>query len=359
MSRRDYYELLGVRRDATADEIKKAFRALALQYHPDRNPDDPEAELRFREIAEAYQVLSDPEERYRYDRLGPFFRPDGKPPTPEDVSEMLGQALAGLFKRKKEPGKGADLRYTLSVTLEQVARGAQQDITLMRTCQCDRCGGTGGEPDAGLKSCDMCEGTGKSPTRRVFRTTCPKCDGDGKIVVDRCRRCKGQGVVDRKETLSVRVPAGVATGQKLKLRAKGNVPRRGGKAGDLYVIVAVDEHPVFRRRGSDLFAEVPLTFPEAALGTELTVPTLDGSTRIRIPAGTPSGKVFRLAGRGLAGPKRSAAGDLHIKVEVEVPTKLSADQQARLRNLDEVLGPADHPRRKAFDDTLAARQGDA
>ena len=355
MSRRDYYEVLGVARDATPDELKKAFRALALQYHPDRNPDDPEAELRFREIAEAYGVLSDAEQRMRYDRLGPFFRPDGRPPSPEDVSEMLGAALAGLFKRKKQPGRGDDLRYTLSISLEQVARGTEEDITLVRRCSCPRCDGQGAEPEGGSVDCEACGGSGRSAARRLFRADCARCDGTGRRVVTRCRKCKGAGVLDRKETLKVRVPAGVATGQKLKLRGKGNQPRRGGSPGDLYVLVAVDEHPIFRRRGADLFAEAPLTFTEAALGTELQVPTLDGTTRIRIPPGTAAGRIFRLAGRGLVSGRSRRPGDLHIKVDVEVPSALDADQQAALRRLADALPATSHPRRAAFDAALAAR----
>lgn len=357
MSRRDYYETLGVPRDCSQDELKKAFRGLALKFHPDRNPDDPDAELRFREIAEAYGVLSDPEQRGRYDRLGPFFRPDGRPPSPEDVSEMLGAALAGLFKKKKRAGKGDDLRYTLSISLEQVARGTEQDITLVRRCGCGRCSGHGAEPEGGRVDCEACEGTGKSAARRIFRSDCPRCDGTGKRVVKPCKKCNGAGVLDQKETLKVRIPPGVATGQKLKLRGKGNRPKGGGKTGDLYVLVAVDEHPVFRRRGADLFAEAPLTFAEAALGTELTVPTLDGTTRIRIPAGTPAGKIFRLAGRGLISGRSRKPGDLHIKVDVEVPTVLDADQEAALRRLASALPAADHPRRKAFDAALADRNG--
>lgn len=357
MSRRDYYEVLGVPRDCTQDELKKAFRGLALKFHPDRNPDDPDAELRFREIAEAYGVLSEPEQRMRYDRLGPFFRPDGRPPSPEDVSEMLGAALAGLFKKKKGTAKGDDLRYTLSISLEQVARGTEEDITLVRRCGCPRCDGDGAEPEGGHVDCEACEGSGKSAARRIFRSECPRCEGTGRRIVTPCKKCSGAGVLDRKESLKVRVPPGVATGQKLKLRGKGNQPKRGGKPGDLYVLVAVDEHPVFRRRGADLFAEAPLTFAEAALGAELQVPTLDGTTRIRIPPGTPAGKIFRLAGRGLVSGRSRKPGDLHIKVDVEVPTELDADQRAALRRLADALPAAAHPRRQAFDAALAGRGG--
>ena len=244
---------------------------------------------------------------------------------------------------------------TLSVTLEQVAEGAEEEISLMRQCGCARCSGTGAEPEGGLVVCSTCEGTGKSPTRKIFRADCPQCDGTGKRIQIPCRKCSGAGLRERKETLRVRIPPGVATGQKLKLRGKGNQPTGKGAAGDLYVLIAVDDHPVFRRRGPDIFTEIPLTFVEATLGTELSIPTLSGSTRIRIPSGTPSGKVFRLAGRGLASGSSSTKGDLHVRVEVEVPTALTDEQRTALRRLSDVLPPLGHPRRRAFEELLNGR----
>lgn len=352
MAGRDYYAVLGVPRTASTDDIKKAFRNLALKHHPDRNPGDPEAELRFREAAEAYQVLGDPVERQRYDRLGPFYRPDGKPPSPEDLNAFVSDVLSGLFRKRKGADRGDDLRYTLTISLEEVAAGCTRTVEILRRRVCKACKGEGAPPE-GLQPCGNCKGTGRSAAGRIFRSTCPHCDGTGKRVVSPCERCKGDGVSERKERLQIRVPAGVATGQKLKVRGKGNESRpasgRGGKAGDLYVLVSVEEHELFRRRGTDLFCELPLTWSEAVLGTEVDVPTLAGGARIRIPAGTPSEKVFRLAGRGLPSPGGKKPGDLHLKVLIEVPEGLDRSQRAAVEALAEALGPAAHPRRRAFD----------
>lgn len=360
MARRDYYEVLGVSRSATLDEIKKAFRGLALQFHPDRNPGDKDAERRFREIADAWAVLSDPEQRARYDRLGPLYRPDGKPPSPDELNEFLADTVAGIFGRKRAGEPGDDLKYTLSITLEEAGRGTTKPIELRRRLPCGRCDGCGAEPgDDGRQTCPACNGSGKSSTRRLFRSDCPRCDGRGFLILKKCKRCGGAGVVTEVETLNVKVPPGVATGQKLKLRGKGSYPPRGtGPAGDLLVVLSVDDHPLFKRRGPDLFVEVPLRLDEAALGTELTVPTLDGTTRIRVPAGTPSGKVFRLAGRGMKQAK-GRPGDLHIKVHVETPRGLTPPQRAALAALAESLQAGSYPDRSSFDDAVAARSTDS
>jgi molecular chaperone DnaJ len=356
LPRRDYYSVLGVAPSATPDELKKAFRSLALKFHPDRNPDDPSAERRFREIAEAWQVLGDAEERRRYDRMGPLYRPDGKPPSPDDLNAFVAEALGGLFRRKGRGDRGEDLRYTLTLTLEDVALGGQRDLELMRRLICSRCGGVGGEPDAGMTICARCNGTGRTPGRRLFRTDCPHCDGNGKVVVTRCKRCNGAGVHDAKETIRLRIPPGVAAGQKLKVRSKGNIGRQNGPPGDLYVVVSIKEHALFRRRGQDLLCEVPLTLPEAALGTDLEVPTLDGITTIRVPPGTPSGKVFRLAGRGLPAHGGRNKGDLHLKTVVEVPTDLSADARAALARLADAFDVQAHPSRSRYLSALAERR---
>lgn len=330
--------------------MKKAFRALALRYHPDRNPGDEDAERRFKEIAEAYKVLSDADQRARYDRLGPLFRQDGRPPSPEEVNAFVAETLGTLFRRK--PGeRGEDLRYTLRVPLERAARGGEESITVPRRTRCSRCDGSGADPDGGRKPCAPCNSTGKSPTRRLFRVECPHCDGRGYQVAKACTRCDGVGTLHREESLKIRLPAGVATGQKLKLRGKGNMSRTGGDPGDLFVIVDVDEHPVFQRRGLDLIVDLPLLFHEAALGAEVPVPTLDGPTRIRVPAGTPTGRIFQLSGRGIHGA--DGKGDLQIRVFVEVPTTLDADQQAIIARLGG-LGPAAHPARAAYEAAVAA-----
>ena len=353
MAGRDYYAILGVSRTATADEIKKAFRNLALKYHPDRNPGDPTAEVRFREAAEAYQVLGDEVERMRFDRLGPFYRPDGKPPSPEDMNAFVSDVLSGLFRKRKPSDRGDDLRYTLTIRLEEVAAGTTRTVEILRRRVCRSCKGQGAPPE-GLQPCAPCKGTGRSSGSRIFRTTCPHCDGTGQKVVAPCEKCGGAGVQDRKERLQIRVPAGVATGQKLKVTGKGNELKGSGKPGDLYVLVSVEEHPLFRRRGTDLFCELPLSWAEATLGAEVEIPTLAESTRIRIPPGTPSEKVFRLAGRGLPAPGGKRPGDLHLKVLIEVPVELDRQQQAAIRALAETLGAAAHPRRQAFDQHLSS-----
>ena len=354
MSRRDYYEVLGVRRDASPDELKKAFRGLALRFHPDRNPGDPQAEARFREVAEAWQVLSDPEQRQRYDRLGPLFRPDGKPLTPEDVNAFVAEAVSGLFRKKGRGERGEDLRYALTVSLEEVASGVSRTLRVARRERCGRCDGDGADPDGGRQPCPACDGSGKSPTRRLFRQDCPRCDGRGSLRVKACTRCEGAGAIDLVEDLTIKVPAGVASGQKLKVRAKGNSGRDRGEPGDLFILVTVAEHPLFKRRGADLLLDAPLTFPEAALGADLEVPTVVGLTTIRIPPGTPTGKVFRLPGRGLAPPEGGPPGDLHVRVIVEVPTALDAEARAALARLR--LPAEAHPARVAWDQAVAARR---
>lgn len=359
MSRRDYYAILGVERSADPEDIKKAFRALAMRYHPDRNPDDVDAARHFREIVEAWECLGDPEQRFRYDRLGPFYRPDGRPPTPDDVTAVVSDAIASIFRRKPPPERGEDLRYGLSITLEEAALGTERTIEVRRLARCRACKGSGAEPDGGTRVCDQCGGDGKAGRGRLLRSECPRCDGRGFVIVKRCQRCDGKGRTERTDSLKVRVPTGVATGQKLKLREKGNVPRRGkGKPGDLLVLIEVAEHPLFRRRGADLFCEVPITVSEAALGAEIEVPTLDGLTSIRVPAGTPSGQVLRLASRGLPGVGergRGRRGDLHYRVVVEVPTELSADARELLTELAERLGADAYPRRQAYADQIKER----
>lgn len=354
MARRDYYAVLGIRKNASAEDVKKAFRTLALKYHPDRNPGDVEAERRFREVAEAWEVLGDPEQRARFDKLGPLYTPTGRPPRPDELNEILKDALGGLFRRRGAGGPGEDIRYSVNVTLEEAATGAERQVTIPRTVRCELCRASGDSPE-GRTPCATCGGTGKSPTRRLFRSECATCDGKGYTAAKRCTRCGGEGRHGTEERLKVKIPAGVATGQKLKVKGKGHEPPIEGAPGDLYVLVHVDEHPLFRRRGADLLCEAPVTFSELALGTNLAVPTLDGSTTIRVPPGTASGKTFRLAGRGLPALDRGGRGDLHVKLVVEVPPALTPEQRTALATLAERLGPADHPRRRAWDEALRSR----
>lgn len=359
MARRDYYAVLGIPRTAGADEIKKAFRALALRWHPDKNPGDAEAERRFREVAEAWDVLGDPEQRSRYDRMGPLFTHDGKPPRADELNEILLDALGGLFGRKRPGDRGEDIRYTLQLSLEEAARGVERIVSIQRTVACRECGGSC-DATEGRAPCAECKGTGKSATRRFLRTDCAHCAGKGYRPSKKCGRCGGEGRLTVEEQLKVKVPAGVATGQKLKLRAKGNDGPGGagasGPPGDLLVLVDIEDHPLFRRRGNDLLCEVPITFAEATLGAEVAVPTLDGLTSIRIPPGTASGKAFRLPGRGLPAAEGSGRGDLHARLVVEIPAALDADARGALEEFARRAGSAAHPRKTAWVAALRERQ---
>ncbi len=343
MVQRDYYEVLGVRRDATPQDLKRAFRALALRYHPDRNPDDVDAERRFKEVAEAYETLSDPKTRKRYDRLGPLYRRDGRPPTPEEVSAMVGRALGGLFRKRNGPSRGRDLEARVEVSLEQVLTGTRTTIKMPRQVRCRSCDGTGAAP-RGRQSCDDCGGSGKSQTRRWLRSECPRCDGHGWISTERCEDCGGQGQHGSEARFEVKIPAGCGNGQRLKLAGRGDEPAGTGSAGDLLVVIAVSEHPLFRRRGTDLLCDLPVTFPDAALGADIEVPLLGGETTVRLPAGTPSGKQLRLPGRGVPPIGGGRRGDLHLRVVVEVPEHLTPEQRASLHRLSRSFEQRQHPR---------------
>ena len=347
--RRDYYNVLGVKRGATPDEIKRAYRQLALLYHPDRNPEDIDSERRFHEVVEAYETLSDPEKRIRYDRLGPFYKPSGAPPTPEEMGEILSDTFGDLFRKRKRGSRGEDLKYTLKVTLEEVASGTERIISVPRQVRCRPCAGSGADPEMGLRACDACEGTGRSKTRRILRSECARCDGLGQIVVKQCEPCDGTGRHGAEERLKVRVPAGVVTGQKLKLQGRGNAPRGQAEAGDLLVIINVSEHAVFRRRGADLICEVPVTYAEATFGAEVRVPTLKGTTTVRIPQGTATGRLLRLTGRGLPKTERRGKGDLHLKIIVEIPQGLDGEQRKALETFSRLSTPDTHPLRRDFD----------
>ncbi len=355
MARRDYYEVLGVKKNAGPDELKKAFRTLALKYHPDRNEGDTDAEARFREVAEAWDVLGDPEKRVRYDRLGPLYTDSGRPPSPDQVNDMLREAFGGLFRRRRADAPGEDLTYTLTITLEEAAKTLDRTLVVQRQVRCTRCLGTGDHAENRMP-CASCGGSGKSGTRRLFRTECPVCDGKGYKPAAKCEKCNGEKRGPMEESLRVKVPAGVATGSKLRLKQKGNdaapvVGTTAGATGDLYVLVQVQEHALFRRRGPDLLCEVPVTLAELALGADLVVPTLDGNTTIRVPPGTPSGKSFRLAGRGLPGD--TGKGDLHVKLDVETPTDLGVEAKAGLLA---ALAAASHPRRAEYQSVMKVRR---
>ena len=341
---RDYYEVLGVRRDASQADLKRAFRALALRYHPDRNPDDLDAERRFKEVVEAYETLSEPQTRKRYDRLGPLYRRDGRPPTPEEVSAMLGRALGGLFRKRGARGQGKDIDVRIEVGLEDVLRGAQHGITVPRQVRCQPCEGSGADPE-GRKVCEDCAGTGKSASRRWLRSECARCDGKGWVSTKRCTHCDGAGLHGSEGRFEVKVPAGCGNGQKLRLAGRGDESTGDAPAGDLMVVIGVREHPFFRRRGTDLFCDLPVTYPQAALGADVTAPLLDGETTIRLAPGTPSGKQLRLPERGVPPVGGGRRGDLHLRVLVEVPQDLTADQRADLERLARSFEDRQHPQR--------------
>ena len=355
MATPDYYNILGVSRRATPEEIKKAYRGLAMRWHPDRNQDDPAAEGRFKDITAAYRCLSDPAERSRYDRLGPLYNADGRPPRPDEVNEVVSTLWDNLWRRRR-PERGEDLRYTVSVTLEEIATGIDKEIRIPRFARCTPCEGDGAHPEGGKETCEVCKGSGKATGPRLLRSACYHCDGLGWRVTTPCPDCEGEGRLGREDPLKVKVPAGVSTGQKLKLAGKGNAPRGPGEAGDLYVIVSVAEHPLFRRRGTDLLVEAPVTFAELALGADLSVPTLEGATTIRVPAGTPPGRVFRLSERGLPTVGRGRRGDLHVELTLEVPAGLPPEAREALERWVGDLPTGAHPQRAAFDRALEERR---
>ncbi|MCB9668218.1 MAG: DnaJ domain-containing protein [Alphaproteobacteria bacterium] len=351
---RDFYNVLGIPRNATQDDVKKAYRSLARRWHPDKNPGDEAAADRFKDITEAYRTLSDPDKRRRYDRLGPLYREDGRPPRPEDVNEVVTSFFGGMFRRRSNE-RGEDLRYTVSLTLEEVAKGVDKPIVVPRKIRCNVCDGLGVTPEARV-DCEVCGGSGKAKGTRLFRSNCYHCEGRGFTASSACTKCDGDGRVSLEDTLTVKVPPGVAAGQKLKLAGKGDASRGDGPDGDLYVVVSVADHPLFRRRGEDLLVDLPLRFDELILGADVKVPTLEGVTTIRIPAGSEPGKVLRLAGRGLPRVSSAGRGDLHLQLQLELPAGIEPLQRRAIEALRDTLPPQAHPRRAAFDRALEERE---
>jgi len=366
--KRDYYEVLGVARDADAAAIKKAYRKLAVKYHPDKNPGDKEAEERFKELGEAYEALSDPDKRAAYDRYGhaAFSGPAGGGRggfhDPMDIfSQIFGGSFGGGFEeffggggRRKGSGKqrGSDLRYDLEITLEEAARGVEKELEIERQMPCDSCKATGSKGSGGVKTCPTCSGHGVVARQAgifIQQSTCPDCRGAGEKISDPCPACHGEGRVERESRIKLRIPAGVDTGTRLRSSGNGDAGVRGGTAGDLYVFLHVIPHDIFEREGPDLHCEVPLPFTVAALGGELKIPTLDGQSSIKIPAGTQGGTTFRLRDKGMPSlSSNGRKGDLHVSVQVEVPTKLNASQESKLREFAESIGDKNSPMRESF-----------
>jgi molecular chaperone DnaJ len=354
VSKRDYYEVLGVERTAAEQEIKSAYRKLALKYHPDRNPGDKSAEEKFKEAAEAYAVLADTDKRHMYDRFGHAglggAATGGFDPTVftgfEDILGGLGDIfgigdMLGGQRRRGGPQRGADLRYDLEISFDESARGVETTIQIPRQETCETCNGSGAAPGSKPTTCPQCQGRGQLRYQQGFFTvarTCGQCRGTGTIISTPCQTCRGTGRVQQTRKLTVKIPAGIASGQRLRLSGEGEAGAGGGPAGDLYVVVHVQEHPFFHREGNDLFCEIPLNYPTLALGGEITVPTLDGEHTFKVPEGTQSGATFRLRGKGMADVVAGRGrGDLLFTVKVVTPKKLSKDQRKLLEQLAEVL----------------------
>jgi molecular chaperone DnaJ len=341
MAKRDYYEILGLGRDAAESDIKKAYRRLAMKFHPDRNPDDPTAAEQFREASEAYEVLTDPEKRQAYDRFG-HAAMDGNGGMGgfgggnfgDIFGDVFGDIFGGGGRGRSSVMRGADLRYSLELDLEQAVRGDNVEIRIPVLAACEECDGTGSRPGSSAATCPDCAGVGQIRVAQGFfslQQTCPRCRGAGQIITDPCRKCGGQGRLEKRKTLDVRIPPGVDTGDRIRLTGEGEAGVNGGPPGDLYVQVEVREHPIFTRDGRNLFCEVPIDFVDAALGGELEVPTLDGRVKLKIPAETQTGKLFRLRGKGVTPVRGGGVGDLLCRVVVETPVNLTEKQKALLR----------------------------
>lgn len=371
MAKRDYYEVLGVSRSATVDELKKAYRKLAVKYHPDKNPGDKAAEDSFKELGEAYEVLSDPQRRAAYDQYGhaafdPRMRSGaGRGGGFHDPFDIFREVFTGggagtgsifddLFGGARDPNapqRGSDLRYDMEITFEEAVLGTEKEVTVSKLDACDACDGSGAEPGSKTKICPTCGGRGQVVmSRGIFKIaqTCSKCDGSGRVLESPCRTCRGAGRRERASTIKIRIPAGVDTGSRLRSSGNGEAGVRGGPAGDLYVVLHVKSHPLFRRDGDDLICDVPISFVQAALGSEIEVPTLTGKAQIKIPAGTQNGTVFRLKGKGVKNVQGYGYGDLHVRTFVEVPTHLDAAQKAKLTEFAELCDTNVNPMSKGF-----------
>jgi molecular chaperone DnaJ len=370
MAKRDYYEVLGVDRGATEEEIKKAYRKLAVKYHPDKNPGDKAAEEKFKELGEAYEVLCDAQKRAAYDQYGHAafdprtragggggFRGGGFHDPFEIFREVFGggsifeELFGGERSDPSGPQRGADLRYDLEITLEEAVLGCEKQITVSKLDACDTCHSSGAEPGSSVRVCSTCGGRGQVlSSRGIFSIahTCPRCEGAGRVIEKPCRACRGAGRREKTSKITIRVPPGVDGGARLRSAGNGEAGLRGGPAGNLYVVLHVQAHEVFQRDGDDLICEVPISFVEATLGTDLEVPTLAGNAAIRIPPGTQPGSVFRLKGKGAKNVQGYGWGDLHVRVNVEVPSHLNAAQRAKLQEFAALCDASMNPRAKSF-----------
>jgi len=359
VEKRDYYEVLGVERTADPAAIKSAYRKLAHQYHPDKNQDSKDAEERFKEASEAYEVLSDPDRRARYDQFGHAngspFQDFGFGGGGASINDIFGDIFGEMFggaRRTRARTRGSDLRYHLELPFEEAAFGTTARITIPRPKVCDSCKGSGAKPGTGPRTCPTCGGAGEIRLTQGFFSiarTCHHCQGSGRVIVDKCPDCGGAGATREQAHVEVKVPPGVDTGTRLKLSGEGEpAPVPGGTPGDLYVVVQVREHPVFTREDTEILCEMPISFTQAALGAQIDVPTLDGPAKLKVPAGTQTGKVFRLKGKGVPSLQGGGRGDQHVRIFVETPTHLTKEQRELLEKFAEVAGEETHPQARTF-----------
>lgn len=370
MAKRDYYEVLGVAKSSSEDEIKKAYRKLAMKYHPDRNPDDSSAEAKFKEASEAYEILSDAEKRSAYDRMGhaAFDGMGGmggggfQGGNFQDMFGQFGDIFGDMFSGRQGGGgqsrqrRGADLRYVMELTLEEAVKGVKKNVTFTAPAPCTACDGKGAKDAKDIQTCGTCRGAGQVRMQQGFfavNQTCPTCSGRGKTVKNPCNVCHGSGVKDKSRTLEVSIPAGVDNNDRVRLTGEGEAGGAGVQPGDLYVEIVVREHSVFQRDGADLYMEVPISFTDAALGKDVEIPTLDGRVNLKIPEGTQTGRLFRLRGKGVKPVRTSMTGDLLCRVTVETPVNLNSHQKELLRELQGTMNNGEQsPNKKSFFDRI-------
>ncbi|CAH6780529.1 chaperone protein DnaJ [Vibrio chagasii] len=354
MSKRDFYEVLGVSRDASERDIKKAYKRLAMKFHPDRNQGDESAADKFKEVKVAYEILTDPQKKAAYDQYGhAAFEQGGMGGGggfgggQGDFGDIFGDVFGDIFGGGRRGGgqqraqRGSDLRYNMELTLEEAVRGVSKEIEVPTLVECETCDGSGAKKGSSAQTCGTCHGHGQVQMRQGFfavQQTCPTCNGKGKIIKDPCNSCHGQGRKQKTKTLNVKIPAGVDTGDRIRLSGEGEAGEQGAPAGDLYVQVHVKEHNIFERDGNNLYCEVPVSFSMAALGGEVEVPTLDGRVNLKVPEETQTGRMFRMRGKGVKGVRGGGVGDLIVKLVVETPVKLSSRQKELLREFEETCG---------------------
>ncbi|MGE5214482.1 MAG: molecular chaperone DnaJ [Nitrospirota bacterium] len=370
--KRDYYEVLGVERNAAGEEIKRAYRKLAVKFHPDKNPDDPHAEEKFKELGEAYDVLMDPDKRAAYDRFGHAafaqggagFGGGGFHDPFEIFREVFGGGGfgGGIFDtffgggagaRSDDRRRGSDLRYDMEIKLEDAAFGAEKTIEIEKLDTCDKCHGSGAEPGSRKTTCSTCAGRGQVISSRGFfhvSQTCPRCHGAGEIIEKPCQKCRGEGRVEKLSRIKLKIPAGIREGTRLRSPGNGEAGVGGGAVGDLYVVIHVKEHKIFHREADDLYCDVPIPFSVAALGGEVDVPTLEGKAHVKVPPGTQSGQMFKLRGKGITNVNGRSHGDLFARLIVEVPSRLNPEQRQKLEEFAALCGEENTPMRKSFFD---------